>query len=519
MPGIAATILPSADAAPLKAEFSTDPFRYLDRVKNKLLIDGEWVDSVPGETFDVIDPRTEQKILEVASANAEDVDRAVKAARKAFDEGPWPKMGGAARGRILLKLADLIDANADELAALEALDNGKPYSVARAADIPLSAQHIRYYAGWADKIMGETIPVDDWFGEKLFAYTLHEPIGVVGQIVPWNFATLMAAWKIAPALACGNTVVLKPAEQTPMTALRLGELALEAGIPPGVLNIITGYGPSAGAPIVEHALVDKVAFTGSTEVGQIIMKTAANHGLKDVTLELGGKSPLIVWKDADIDEAVKLAHNGLFFNKAECCAAASRLFVHSDIYDEFVSKSAELAMQRKVGDPFSDDTEQGPQVDSDQFKKILGYIESGKEQGARLVAGGRRMGDKGYFIEPTVFADVADDMKIAKEEIFGPVMSILKYDTIEEVITRANNTTYGLASGIVAKDINVINRLSRAIKAGTVWCNCYNVYDHAVPFGGYKMSGIGRDKGKDALKHYCAVKAVYHKLDNEQAWM
>lgn len=492
--------------------------KYLSGVKNKLLINGKWVDSTSGKTFPVIDPRTEEVILQVADGNAEDVDAAVRAARVAFDKGPWPKMGGEQRGRIMMKLADLIEQNADELAALESLDNGKPVAIARAADIMLSAGHIRYFAGWADKIQGKTIPTSEWFGENLFAFTVHEPLGVVGQIIPWNFPLLMAAWKVGPALAAGNTIVLKPAEQTPLTALRLGELALEAGLPPGVLNIITGFGPTAGAPIVAHPLVDKVAFTGSTEVGQIIMKEAA-AAVKNVTLELGGKSPLIVWKDADLNQAVELAHHALFFNHGQCCAAGSRLYVHEDIYDEFVALSAERARNKKVGDPFAADTEQGPQVDEDQLKKILKYVDLGRQQGARLIAGGHRFGSKGYFVEPTVFADVSDDMKIAQDEIFGPVQSISKYSTIEEIIERANNSSYGLAAGIIAKDINVINTLSRALRAGTVWVNTYNVFSHNVPFGGYKMSGIGRDKGEYALQHYTQVKAIYQKLEGEQAWM
>ena len=427
-------------------------------------------------------------------------------------------MPAAARGRILFKFADLIDQHAEELADLESLDNGKPRSIARAADIPLSSKFIRYYAGWCDKIHGKTIPCDDWFGDNLQAFTYHEPIGVVGSIIPWNFPCLMLAWKIGPALACGNTVVLKPAEQTPLTALRIGEIALEAGLPPGVLNVVTGFGLTAGAPLVAHPEVDKIAFTGSTEVGQKIQASCA-ESLKNLTLELGGKSAVIVWKDVDIDFAANLCHNALFFNHGQCCAAGSRLFIHSDIYEALIDRLKQLAETKKVGDPFDAETEQGPQIDQDQFDKIMGYIDLGRQQGARLVCGGNRVGSKGYFVEPTVFADVTDDMKIATDEIFGPVQSILKYDSLEEVIARANNSNYGLASGIVSNDINVINRLSRALKAGTVWVNTYNVYDAAVPFGGYKMSGIGRDKGEYALDHYTQTKAVYQKLVGDPTWM
>lgn len=386
--------------------------------------------------------------------------------------------------------------------------------MSKIADIPLSIDHFRYYAGWADKIQGKTIPTDGPY----FAYTLHEPIGVVGQIIPWNFPLLMLAWKVAPALACGNCIVLKPAEQTPLTAMRLGELALEAGLPPGVLNVLPGYGPTAGAAICTHPGVDKVAFTGSTEVGRLVMKAAADS-IKPVSLELGGKSPLIIWKDADLDKAVETAHFALFFNHGQCCAAGSRIYVHADIYEQFVAKSTERAKSRKVGDPFQEGVEQGPQIDADQMSKILHYIDAGKREGARLLCGGNRVGNKGYYVEPTVFADVDDNMTIAREEIFGPVQSILKFQTLEEIIARANDSDYGLASGIISNDVNVINTLSRSLRAGTVWVNAYNVYDSAVPFGGYKHSGIGRDKGEYALEHYTQVKAVYQKLEDGQAWL
>lgn len=423
-------------------------------------------------------------------------------------------MSGKSRGRIIYKLADLIEKNIDFLASIESLDNGKPLTVAKAADMTLVVEHLRYYAGWADKLEGKTIPVDGPY----FAYTLVEPKGVVGQIVPWNFPALMMAWKIAPALACGNCIVLKPAEQTPLSALLIGKLGVEAGLPPGVLNIVPGYGPSAGAALTANPSVDKVAFTGSTEVGRIIMKACADT-IKDVSLELGGKSAMIVGPTKDIDAAVDLAHTALFFNQGQVCTAASRLFVHESVYDEFCAKAAVLAQKKKVGDPFEEATEQGPQIDNEQFEKILGYIESGKAEGAKLLAGGKRLGAKGYYIAPTVFADVHDDMKIAREEIFGPVQSILKWSSVEDVLSRANNSEFGLAAGIICDDLHLTNSLSRGLQAGTIWVNCYHVYDHGVPFGGYKMSGVGRDKGSAALEHYSNCKAVVHKLEDDQPWL
>lgn len=514
MPAVIAENGASATAVDsLKSQASNEASHILRNVERKLFINGQWVDAVSGKTFKILDPRTEEVVAEIAEADKADVEIAVAAAREAFDNGPWPRMSGKQRGQILAKLADLIEANADELAAIETLDNGKPLFMAKVADIPLTADHFRYFAGWADKLHGKTIPCDG----NYFAYTLHEPIGVVGQIIPWNFPLLMAAWKLGPALAAGNCVLLKPAEQTPLTALRLATLAKEAGLPDGVLNVLPGYGPTAGAAMCRHPQVDKLAFTGSTEVGRIVMREAAER-IVPVSLELGGKSPLIVWKDADVDAAVEAAHFALFFNHGQCCAAGSRLFVHADIYDEFVAKSAERAKNRVVGDPFADGCEQGPQVDQDQMEKILSYIQAGRDQGARMLCGGNRVGEKGYYVEPTVFADVTDDMKIAREEIFGPVQSILKFSSAEEVIRRANDSEYGLASGIISNDVNVINTLSRGLKAGTVWVNCYNVYESGVPFGGYKSSGIGRDKGEYALEAYTQVKAVYQKLDDNQAW-
>jgi len=474
----------------------------------KLLINNQWVESASGKRFPTVNPATGEEICRVAEADAADVDKAVHAAREAFEKGPWRKMAAAERGKLLYKLADLIEKNADALARLEALDNGKPYQVARTADLPLVIGCYRYYAGWADKIQGKTIPV----AGNYFCYTRHEPVGVVGQIIPWNFPLLMQAWKLGPALAAGNTVVLKPAEQTPLTALRVGELIIEAGFPAGVVNILPGYGPTAGAAIARHNGVDKVAFTGSTEVGHLIMEAAARSNLKRVTLELGGKSPNIVFADADMDQAIEGAHFALFFNQGQCCCAGSRLFVEAKAYDEFVEKSVARAKKRKVGDPFDPASEQGPQVDDVQFEKVMSYILAGKTEGASLVAGGNRVGNRGFFIEPTVFADVKDDMKIAKEEIFGPVMSIMKFKDVEEVVERSNRTEYGLAAAVWTRDISKAHAIANSVRAGTVWVNCYDVFDAAAPFGGFKQSGIGRELGEYGLQQYTEVKTVTVKL-------
>jgi aldehyde dehydrogenase (NAD+) len=476
----------------------------------KLLINNRWVDSTSGKTFPTVNPTTGEQICQVAEADAADVDKAVAAARAAFN-GPWRyKLSAAERGKLLNRLADLIEKNADELARLEALDNGKPYKVAKAADLPLAIACYRYYAGWADKVQGRTIPVSGDY----FCYTRLEPVGVVGQIIPWNFPLLMQAWKLAPALATGNTVVLKPAEQTPLTALRVGELIVEAGFPEGVVNILPGYGPTAGAALAWHMDVDKVAFTGSTEVGHLIMEAAAKTNLKRVTLELGGKSPNIVFADADMDQAIEGAHFALFFNQGQCCCAGSRLFVEAKAYDEFVEKSVARAKKRTVGDPFDPKTEQGPQVDDAQFDKVMGYIEAGKNEGATLLTGGNRVGTRGFFIEPTIFADVKDDMKIAREEIFGPVMTIMKFNDIEEVVERANRTEYGLAAAVWTRDVGKAHAIANRVRAGTVWVNCYDVFDAAAPFGGFKQSGIGRELGEYGLQQYTEIKTVTVKLSN-----
>jgi len=474
----------------------------------QLLINNQWIPSESGKTFPTVNPATGEEIAQVAEADAADVDKAVKAAREAFERGPWRKVSASERGRYLNRLADLIEQNAEELARLETLDNGKPLAVARAADLKLTVACYRYYAGWADKIQGRTIPI----GNDYFCYTRLEPVGVVGQIIPWNFPLLMQAWKLAPALAAGNTIVLKPAEQTPLTALRVGELIVEAGFPAGVVNILPGYGPTAGAAIANHMDVDKVAFTGSTEVGHLIMEAAAKSNLKRVTLELGGKSPNIVFADADMEQAIEGSHFALFFNQGQCCCAGSRLFLEERGYDEFVEKSVARARKRTVGDPFDRKTEQGPQVDDIQFDKVMSYIEAGKREGASLLCGGNRVGDRGYFIEPTVFADVQDEMKIAREEIFGPVMTIIKFRDLDEVIDRANKTMYGLAAAVWTRDVTKALAIANNVRAGTVWVNCYDVFDAAAPFGGFKQSGMGRELGEYGLQQYTEVKTVTVKL-------
>lgn len=468
------------------------------------LIDGKWVPAVSGRTFETLNPATGDVIAHVAEGDEKDVELAVQAARKAFDSGAWPRMNASERGRLMYKLADLIEKNADHLAMLESLDNGKPYNDSRNIDLPLTVACYRYYAGWADKIHGKTIPVNGPY----FCYTRHEPVGVCGQIIPWNFPMLMQAWKWGPALAAGNTVILKPAEQTPLSALFIANLAMEAGYPAGVINVIPGMGPSAGGAIARHRDIDKVAFTGSTEVGQLIMEAAAKSNLKRVSLELGGKSPNVVFADADINAAIEGAYFALFFNQGQCCCAGSRLYVEESIHEEFVSKLVAKAKGRKVGDPFDPATEQGPQVSLEQFDKVMGYIDKGKSQGAKMLCGGGRVGDRGFFIQPTVFDSVADEMTIAQEEIFGPVLSVMKFKDVDEVVSRANKSMYGLAAAVWTKDIKKAMRISNSVRAGTVWVNCYDVFDAAAPFGGFKQSGIGRELGEYALDHYTEVKTV-----------
>jgi len=472
--------------------------------QTRMLIDGQFCDGVEGKTFPTLNPATEEKIADVAEGGAKDIDLAAKAARRAFGEGsPWRKLTARERGRLLYAWADLIDKNLEELAALETLDNGKPIADSRSWDVPAAAAVIRYYAGWADKIHGQTIPIPGPY----FTYTKREPVGVCGQIIPWNFPMDMAAWKVGPALAAGCTVILKPAEQTPLTALRMGELAMEAGFPPGVLNIVPGFGPTAGAALVRHPEVDKIAFTGEYKTAQIIMKEAAD-GLKRLTFELGGKSPNIIFADADLEAAVDGAYGAIFLNQGQNCCAGSRAFVQAEIYDEFVDRLAERAAKRRLGDPFDPATEQGPQIDQPQFDKIMRYIQAGREQGARCVTGGERAFKRGYFIRPTVFGDVKDDMSIATDEIFGPVVSVLRFQSLDEVVRRANRTFYGLAAGVWTRDIGKAHAIADRVQAGTVWINCFNVVDAAAPFGGFKMSGLGRELGEKALDNYTETKTV-----------
>ena len=478
--------------------------------KTKLLINNEWVDSVSGKRFITINPATEEVICEVAEANAEDLDLAVEAARKAFSKGEWAQMSGSDRAALLYKLADLLSQHQSELAHLETLDNGKPLRESLNVDLPLAIQCYRYFAGWADKIQGKTIPLTGDF----LCYTRREPIGVIGQIIPWNFPLLMQAWKLAPALATGNTVVLKPASYTPLSALRVGELIIDAGFPPGVVNILPGKGNVLGIAIARHPDIDKVAFTGSTEVGQIIMTAAAQSNLKRVTLELGGKSPNIVFADADLYSAIEGVHLGLFLNQGQCCTAGSRLFVEEKCYEEFVARTIERAKNRIVGDPFDLKTEQGPQISQVQFDKIMHHIEVGMREGAKLRYGGHQIGDRGFFMEPTVFTDVENQMEIAQSEIFGPVMSIIKFKDINELVSQANHTKYGLAAGVWTKDLNKAHQVAHHLRAGTVWVNCYDAIDSAAPFGGFKQSGIGRELGEEGLLAYTEVKTVTVKVKN-----
>ena len=471
--------------------------------ETECFIDGKWVPSVSGKTFATINPATEEEICQVAEGDAADVDAAAKAARHAFEDGPWARMDARDRGRLMYLLADRMESELEQLAALETLDNGKPISEAKTADLPLAIDCLRYYAGYADKIHGKTIPIR---GNHL-CYTKSEPIGVAGQIIPWNFPILMTAWKWGPALAAGCTIVMKPAEQTPLTCLRMAQLAKEVGIPDGVINVVPGFGPTAGAACVKHPLIDKIAFTGEHRTAQIITRDSADT-LKRLTFELGGKSPNVVFADADLDAAVQGAYVGLFLNQGQCCCAGSRLFVEESVHDEFLEKLQALTAKRKVGDPFASDTTQGAQVDQAQFDKIMSYVDKGREEGANCVSGGNRVGDKGYFIEPTIFDGVEDNMTIAQEEIFGPVLSVLTFTDKEDMIRRANNTMFGLAAAVWTKDLSTAHDYASRVRAGTVWVNCYDVFDAAAPFGGFKMSGHGRELGEEGLRAYTENKTV-----------
>ena len=479
----------------------------------QLFINGQWADAASGKTFETPNPATGETLARVAEGDAEDINRAVRAARQAFEEGPWSRMTPSERGRIVWRIGDLILEHVDELAQLESLDNGKPFPVAQAADVPLAADLFHYMAGWATKIEGNTIDISVPYmpGANFHSYTLREPIGVVGQIIPWNFPLLMAAWKLGPALATGCTVVLKPAEQTPLSALRLAELIAEAGVPDGVVNVVPGFGETAGAALAAHGDVDKVAFTGSTEVGKLIVEAAGASNLKKLTLELGGKSPNIIFDDAE-DGAIEGAANAIFFNHGQCCVAGSRLFVQQDRFDEVVDGVAEIAKSIKLGPGMEEGTQMGPLVSDEQLRRVTGYLDSGREDGATAVTGGARHGDKGYFVEPTVITNTRSDMKIVREEIFGPVVVAAPFQSLDDIAAAANDSDYGLGAGIWTQDISKAHALAKKLRAGTVWINCYNVFDASLPFGGYKQSGWGREMGHEALEAYTEVKAVTTQL-------
>ncbi|MED3912052.1 aldehyde dehydrogenase family protein [Peribacillus simplex] len=474
----------------------------------KLLINGELVEAASGKTFETLDPSNGKVLAVVCEAGPEDVDKAVKAARKAFDNGPWKKMSASERSRLIYKLADLMEEHKEALAQLDTLDNGKPIGETTNADVPLAIDHFRYYAGWTTKIVGQTIPV----AGNYFNYTRHEAVGVVGQIIPWNFPLLMAAWKLGAALATGCTIVLKPAEQTPLSALYLGQLALEAGFPPGVLNVIPGFGETAGSPLVDHPDVDKIAFTGSTSVGKMIMRQASGT-VKKISLELGGKSPNIILPDADMNKAIPGALMGIMFNQGQVCCAGSRLYIQKKSYDNVVADLVSHAKNIKQGAGLDPSTQIGPLVSSEQLERVGSYIEKGKSEGAEVVTGGNYGQGEGYFVTPTIFAGVEDEMTIAKEEIFGPVVAAMPFDDLDDVINRANNSEYGLAAGLWTQDVKKAHYVANELKAGTVWVNCYNAFDAASPFGGYKQSGIGREMGSYALDNYTEVKSVWINLN------
>jgi phenylacetaldehyde dehydrogenase len=475
---------------------------------HRMLIDGRFVPAASGKTFPVYNPAAGDVLTYVPEAETEDVNRAVAAARRAFDEGPWPRMSPSERGRTLWQIADLIEKNLEEFAELESLDNGKPFKVARVADVPLTVDMFRYMAGWATKISGKTLPLSA--GNDFHSYTLREPIGVVAQIIPWNFPLLMAAWKLAPALACGCTIVLKLAEQTPLSGLRLAQVLDEAGLPPGVVNVLTGFGEGAGAPLAAHEQVDKVAFTGSTEVGKLIVQAAAGN-LKKVTLELGGKSPALVFPDARIDEAIRGTSSAIFFNHGQCCCAGSRLYVHEKVFDEVVEGVSHVAEDIKLAPGLDPSCQMGPLVSDEQYRKVVSYIESGIDDGAKVAAGGPVSGvERGYFVRPTVLTNTNPRMKVVQEEIFGPVVCAIPFSDkeLDAIVKRANDTLYGLAASVWTQNLSLAHKVSRAIRAGTVWVNCHNVFDASLPFGGYKQSGWGREMGEEVLNNYLETKAV-----------
>jgi phenylacetaldehyde dehydrogenase len=498
--GFAPSIQPDVELSPEILDFLRTP--------RQLLLDGQWVDAASGRTFDTFNPATGDVLARVAAADAEDVDRTVTAATRAL-HGPWGSLTPADRAKCLWRFADLMEEHADALATLESLDNGKPFAIARHGDIPFAADTLRYMAGLARGLHGETVPLTAPFqpGQRFFAYTLKEPVGVVGQIIPWNFPILMAAWKLGPALAAGCTILLKPAEQTPLTALYLGQLAIEAGIPNGVLNVLPGYGETAGAAIAAHPGIAKVAFTGSTEVGKLIVKAAAGN-LKKVTLELGGKSPNVILEDADIAAATQGAAGGIFFNSGQVCTAGSRLFVHARHFDQVVDALVTGAEQTRLGHGFDTQATMGPLVSQEQLERVSGYVEWATREGARTPVGGKRGAGAGYYYTPTVVVQTEPTHRIVREEVFGPVVAAVPFESVEEVISAANNTTYGLAAGIWTRDVHKAHQVAHALKAGTVWINTYHVYDNALPFGGYKQSGWGRELGKDALEHYTETKSV-----------
>lgn len=472
----------------------------------KLFIDGEFVESESGKTFNTYNPATGEVLAVVSEADERDVDKAVRAAKRAFEQGPWSRISAAERGHLIYTLANLIEEHKEDLAQLETLDNGKPINEARAIDLPATIDQFRYFAGWTTKIMGQTIPVSGPF----FNYTKHEPVGVTGQIVPWNFPLMIASWKMAPALATGCTVVLKPAEQTPLTALYLGKLIQEAGFPEGVINIVPGFGETAGAAIVKHPDVNKIAFTGSTEVGKIIMKSAADT-MKRVSLELGGKSPNIIMPDADLTKAVPGLFSGFTTNQGEICSAGTRVYIQKKAFDNVMADLVSFADKVKIGNGLHEDTQMGPLVSSEQQDRVLNYINIGKNEGAKMLTGGEKTGE-GYFVKPTIFADVSDDMRIAKEEIFGPVVVAMPYDDIDEIIDRANNSPYGLAAGVWTENVKNAHYMANRLRAGSIWVNCYSMVDPATPFGGFKQSGFGRDMGSYALQNYTEVKSVWINL-------